>query len=119
MDQVFQISDLVLKILAFIPDGATYKATTLVCQQWHTICAGEFRWMIAAYSNHLMTLIKMFPDKNWNWQTVASNPNLPLGEITGYDKAQWDYEEVIYNPNMTWECIKNNLSRFGYWYDEF
>src|SRR5271154_417931 len=114
MDQVFQITDLVLKILAFIPDGATYKAATLVCQQWHTICAGELRWMIAAYSNHLRTLLFKFPtNTGWNWDYIAGNPNLPIDIIMNNSEVSWRWIDTIINPNMTWEIIQNNLHKFS------
>jgi len=115
MESPFQLADLVPRILSFIPDGATYKTATLVCQQWHDICAGELRWMIAAYSNHLLTLIKMFPNADWDWNLVTANPNFTLNMIMNGDKIQWIWECIIWNPNMPWEIIRENLHRFKSW----
>src|SRR5271170_3989494 len=106
MESPFQFTDLVPRILSFLPDGTTYKVATLVCQQWHTICAGELRWMIAAYSNHLLTLIKMFPNADWNWYEIIKNPNFTLSEIVKCHDKPCIRIILFENPNITWEFIK-------------
>src|SRR5271154_7296834 len=114
MANPLHIPDLIPRILSFIPDGATYKTATLVCQQWHTICAGELHWVASKYCNHLKTLFFKFPTEgDWDLGLMASNLNISIDMLMSNPKAPWEWEDTIHNPNMTWELIRDGLPKFG------
>src|SRR5271170_7831231 len=89
-------------ILRWISAGSTYKAATRVCRLWHIVCVEELQWMIAAYSNHLWTLIDKYPHKNWNWMAISRNPNITWKIIKSHQDKNWNWNNVSGNPNITW-----------------
>src|SRR5271156_4356772 len=112
-----EIPEISFNILKFLMDGSTYKSATLTCKLWHTICSTDLRWMIAKYSNHLWTLIKMYPniaerEYNWDWQGISANPNTTWDLISMSLNATkpWDWSGISRNPNITWEIISMSLT---------
>ena len=49
--------------------------------------------MTIYYTNHLEKLLKLYPDK------------------------PWDYAELSYNPNITWDIVKNNPDKPWNYFD--
>src|SRR5271155_2666855 len=91
MDQVFAITDLLTRILSHIRDGATYKIARLVSSQW---CAAATD-RIDEFSNHLWTLIDMFPERPWEWRTIISNPNTPIEYIINTNTKPLTFSALI------------------------
>src|SRR5271170_4311862 len=84
---IWKISELVEGVLSNIDCGSDYKSVVRVCKLWRER-AQEWGAAVDRFSNHLQTLIKMYP--YWNW----------------------DLEELSRNPNITWEFIKSHPALF-------
>src|SRR5271154_1871818 len=107
MDQVFTISDLLIKIIASINDGKTYKAARLVSTGWYNL-AGD---RIDEFSNHLLTLIDKFPNEAWNIRKLLMNPNVPLRFIL-------NMETTAINEYILWTRIPKWVINLLYSNDE-
>lgn len=53
----------------------------------------------------------MFPDKDWNWWNLSSNPNITFEWITSHPQPQcaWEWGAFCANPNLTMEILLNFL----------
>lgn len=83
--------------------------------------------------NLLIRLIKEFPNDNWNWKTIFSNPNItwefieeyfPNGIFklssfleTGSQEIRVNWNCVSKNINITWEIVYNNPNILWNWYE--
>ena len=49
--------------------------------------------------NPLWELIKMFPDKNWDWDYISCNPNITFDIIINnlYKNATWNWKGISSN----------------------
>ena len=56
----------------------------------------------AKHSNHLLTLIKMFPNKDWDYRYLGKNPNITWEIVVGNSQIKWCYYYLTRNPNITW-----------------
>src|SRR3954465_2989882 len=70
---------------------------------------------IARYSNHLTTLLKMFPDKPWDWYGLSQNPNITWQAILDNLDKPWNWYYISHNPNITWKNIYDNLDKPWDW----
>src|SRR5271165_5817971 len=120
-----EISEIALNIFRWIDQGSTYKAVLFTCRNWYDLLAGDHEDRVDKYSNHLLTLIKMYPDKSWNWFEVYRNPNttLAFAKLTnkksyGPGKDQpitekdildnvgiWDWDILSSHPVITWNFV--------------
>jgi hypothetical protein len=89
----------------------------------------DIQTSINQHSNHLWTLIKLFPDAKWDWQLVmvnrnttwdivqtkwsyewvSANPNLKWQTVLDLAHMPWNWRDISANPNISWNDIKNNL----------
>src|SRR5271155_2365028 len=104
MDQVFAINDLLAQILAYISDGATYKAARLVSSQWYIAATDR----IEEFSDHLWTLINKFPDAEWSWYDVIENPNTPIEFIV--DSETLTFKDITKKWGLTPHQIMHQLA---------
>src|SRR5271165_1312313 len=88
------IPELLSQILANISDGRTYKAARLVSRSW-LLTVGD---RVDEFSNHLWTLIEKFPNENWNYNYITSNPNTRIEWVLDFDKLdiRYDYMNKVY-----------------------
>jgi hypothetical protein len=56
----------------------------------------------------LIRLLELYPDVNWVWYYISSNPNITMEDIEKYPNKPWNWNSIYYNPNITMEFIKNN-----------
>ncbi len=63
---------------------------------------------INSSTNHLMVLLRKYPKRQWNWIEVSYNPNLSWDFIKKNHKNFFSYSGFSQNPNVTLEIIKNN-----------
>ena len=68
-----------------------------------------------AYTNHLQILIKLYPDKPWDWHGISANPNITWDIISSHRDKPWDWFWISYNPNITWDIIQNNPDKPWNW----
>ena len=64
-------------------------------------------------TNHLFTLLKLYPDKNWNKWDVAWNINLTWDIILSVPGIDWYNTSA--NPNITWDVIISNPDKPWNW----
>ena len=55
------------------------------------------------------------PDKDWDWFSISSNPNITWDIIQNNPDKNWDWYYISENPNITWEIIQNNLDKDWNW----
>jgi hypothetical protein len=121
MDQL--IDDIwysIFEIIIYGPNaaGSDYKSLILVNHKIQKI--GYQLWDDAKclLANHLLTLLKLYPNKPWSWSSVRNNPNITLKIIESNPDLPWSgkYKKqkkssrkgfVIssINPNLTWEMV--------------
>ena len=77
MSDIFQIDELLGRILSFISDGSTYKTVRLVARRWKDLSGDR----VDSFSNHLWTLILKYPDAVWNWNYICQYTKLTLERI--------------------------------------
>jgi len=114
MHSIWTISDIVREILAYIDCGSDYKSAIFVCRFWRE-SAPEWGAAVDKYSNHLQTLVKMYPNWQWNATELYRNPNADWNFIRNYcDKVSRFYsaKAAELNPRITEEIIRENLEYF-------
>lgn len=50
-----------------------------------------------------------------DWYNLSSNPNISLDFIRKNLDKPWNWDKLLYNPNITWESIKE-FNKLDYWY---
>jgi hypothetical protein len=87
--------------------GSIYKSLILINKQIQ--CVGYVYWSAAKdrLANHLLTLIKLHPNKLWNRRKISMNPNITMS-IVNANEYDWDWNFISINPNVTWEFIQAN-----------
>jgi hypothetical protein len=115
-------------------DAALYKSLAKTCRAFREISA-EFN--VNHLTNHLWTLIYMYPDGPWSFIEILKNPNTPLNLIKIHQSDgcyinQFDchtlddyyfknmYENNVYdslskNPNITWSFVCANKHKCWNW----
>ena len=58
--------------------------------------------------NHLMKLLELFPDKEWDYKLLSANPNITWDYIQNHPDKGWDYAKLSENPSITLEIILDN-----------
>jgi len=65
-------TDCIVYILGFIDDGMTYKSALLLSPEIYRRLLPKHAENVDRFSDHLATLVDMFPDLPWDWRGVAS-----------------------------------------------
>lgn len=55
-------------------------------------CAGD---------NDLIKLLKIFPNKNWNYEELSRNPNITLKYVMENKNKPWNWRELVKNSGIT------------------
>ena len=55
--------------------------------------------------NHLQSLLKKFPNKDWNWARLSENPNITFQNVLDYPDKPWDWIMLSKNPNITFQNV--------------
>src|SRR3954466_13707696 len=100
------------EIAKHIECGSDWKNWILVCKAFTIMNTYD---QIARYSNHLTTLLKMFPDKPWDWYGLSQNPNITWQAILDNLDKPWNWYYISHNPNITWKNIYDNLDKPWDW----
>lgn len=92
------------EISTYIHKGS-WKNFILICKYSYNMNTED---EIENRSNHIWTIITMYPDKTWDWSGVSCNPNITWEIIETNPDAPWDWSCISRNPNITDSIIKNN-----------
>lgn len=57
-------------------------------------------------TNDLIKLLEAFPNKNWEWFSLSSNPNITWEYIRQNLNKKWNWRQLSYNPNITFEIVQ-------------
>ena len=90
-----------------------FIAWTSVCKLLHSFNTIAER---AKRSNHLLTLLKLFPNAIWHYPSVAKNPNLTWEFVEANPQINW-YNWLSENPSISSDIVSTNLNKL--WYYEF
>src|SRR5271165_6611308 len=83
------IDEILYNIFSFIKEGSTFKSVLFTCHRWHEIVLKVLPFGRIIFANHLTTLIKFLPNKEWDYNMLSKNPNIT-----------WKY--VCDNPDKSW-----------------
>jgi hypothetical protein len=64
--------------------------------------------MFYKLQNHLWLLIKLLPDKDWDWNAISRNINTTWDIIENNLDKPWDWGEISLNPNITLDIVRTN-----------
>src|SRR3989344_4263446 len=103
MDDVWHV------ILGNTNDVYTYKHTYLTCKHFVKSYNTVNRSIKLKYSNSLYVLLKLFPDKPWDWERLSYNPNITWQIVLDNQDKPWDWLGLSCNPNITWQIVSDNL----------
>ena len=78
-------------IFSFIKKGSEYKSCLFTCKLWMTIIKEIHPNADIKMCNHLLTLLKLFPHKNWDYDRLSRNPNMTLDYVLKHPKRGWTY----------------------------
>src|SRR5271165_1178856 len=98
MDVVLGVEELLNQILSFaVCNGGNYKNIRLVCITWYKLVGDR----VDEFSNHLITLITKYPDKDWHWSNIMLRNDLPLNFILKYKDNDYLYKiKICHNKDM-------------------
>mgnify|MGYP000541211940 CR=1 FL=1 len=68
------------------------------------------------FPNHLAKLLKLYPDKPWNWGALSRNPNITWKIIQANLDKLWNWKYLSCNSNITWKIVRANLGKPWEWY---
>ena len=88
------MDDILFNIFRFIDDGFTYKSVIFTCKDWKRIIDTSYSSMKNELTNHLQTLLLKYPEKQWNWTCISSNPNITIEFIEKYLDKPWDWSSI-------------------------
>ncbi len=101
------MQDIYGHIFTYCNYGSAYKVIICVCKDWQQLINDKFPNAIDDFSNHLLTLLKLKPYRDYDWQAISANINMKWSDICALD-YEWNYGHVTNNPNITMEIINNN-----------
>lgn len=61
--------------------------------------------------NELIKILEAFPNREWNWNYVSSNPNITMDYIDSHPEFPWDFRWVSMNPNLTLDYFMQNREK--------
>ncbi len=99
-------------ILPHLPSGKTVESWSKVSKYFNSLVT---RGLEDKYTNHLWTLIKLSPDKPWDWFWISRNPNITWDIIKSNPEKPWNWVYVSRNPNITMDIVKDNPDKPWNW----
>ena len=65
--------------------------------------------------NELIKLLDRFPDKDWWWGSLSTNPNLTMEYVEAHPDKNWDWCALSRNPNVTMEYVESHPDKKWHW----
>lgn len=101
-------SDCIKIILSCTNDGSTYKNLLLTCRYFYMFLEINGDKWKKRFSNHLRTLLKFWPNSEWDWESISENINISWEFIQENQHLPWDWECVPSNPNVSLDIIMSD-----------
>jgi hypothetical protein len=58
--------------------------------------------------NHLLILLELYPNENWNYNALSENPNITWDFIKANLDKPWNFEQLSRTQCITWEIVQQN-----------
>jgi hypothetical protein len=73
-------------------------------------CSHLHQKMFDKLQNHLWLLIKLLPDKDWDWRYISRNVSITwdIIEQNLENQYKWDWDAICQNTNITWDIVRSN-----------
>ena len=94
------------EIYVLISQKISWKIFREVCKEFNQIVE-EQNYKINR-CNHLLTLMNLHPDKDWNFKGLSQNSNITWEIVKDNPDKDWSFGCLSQNPNITWKIVKNN-----------
>src|SRR5438477_12877 len=101
-------NDILLCITLQISSGNTWKSWVQVCKFNYHLSITTLAYKRYEVYNQLLSLLKLYPNKPWNWFGLSGNPNITMKHVKANPDKSWDWGELSQNPNITMDHIKAN-----------
>src|SRR5579871_2816627 len=101
MDESYLNRDCLFEISEMIESGSTWKNFILVCTTTNSFNTKE---KVRRYANHLATLLKLFPDKPWDWFWLSHNASLSFDFVLAHPdlpQRAWKWVGLSDNPSLS------------------
>ena len=96
--------DILREISKYIPKGS-WKNFIFSCKSCYLSNSDS---EVDKRSNHLWTLVTMFPDKDWDWYGISKNPNITWEIVNNNRNKKWTWFALSMNPNITLDIVREN-----------
>ena len=63
----------------------------------------------------LIDLVKINPDKPWDWGELSMNPNITMQDVYDNPDKPWRWRLLSLNPNITLQDILDNPDKLWNW----
>ena len=68
--------------------------------------------------NSLLILLKLYPNKHWDWFDVTCNPNITIEHVIDNPSLPWDITALRWNVNITPDVVRKYKDDFVWNYDD-
>ena len=82
--------DCISSILTYISDSYTYNSICLSCSFFYKLIKITHPNADICLVNHLSALLKLYPNKLWNWKRLSINPNVTWKIIQENIDKEWN-----------------------------
>lgn len=110
--------DCLTEIFRYIDAGSDYKSIVFTCREWCDVMIKIYPNLAQQLTNHLATLVKMFPEKSWNWAVLTMHKQITM-EFMQNTSGRWTFSYIVGNPNVTAKVAEQYLDRANYEYVQY
>lgn len=103
-------------ILLAVDSDSQYKAAYAVSKLWNETARRAHPDAHRKFADHLLTLIKLFPDKPWRWAEISYRRNITWDIVTANPDAKWDWHCLSHHPDITWDIVVANSGVIWDWH---
>lgn len=75
------VIDVIPNIFKYVHDGLTYKSILFSSATFHHLMTTHYKNKRYEVYNPLLTLIKLYPEKDWHWGRISKNPCISMDFI--------------------------------------
>src|SRR5260221_14457508 len=93
--------DILSYLFKYINDGKTYKSILYSSKLFYDIMIKNYPGKRYQVYNQLWSLIKLYPDKDWDWNDISANNNTTLDIIKNNPDIPWNWSRISTNHNIT------------------
>lgn len=99
------------EISQYITDGSTWKSWLFTCKAFAAMNSDE---KLLQYGNGVLTLIKLFPDKDLDWESLSNRDYITIDLVLHHQDKEWNWfklsqntsiksSDIIAHSNLQWQ----------------